>query len=275
MWTVTAKDAQIPALGFGTFTLQKDDCHRMVKAALDMGYRHIDTAQAYENEDAAGAAIRESGIGRGDIWLTTKVWPTRFRKGDLERSVDESLERLATDHVDLLLLHWPNPDIDLAETMQALCAVRKAGKAKHIGVSNFTVKLMSDAIAAADEPVAVNQVEYHPFLNQDPVLQKVRTEGMALTAYSPVAQGKIMGEPVLKQIGERYGKNEAQVTLRWLIQQEGVIAIPRTTKEAHAKSNLEVFDFELTDQEMADIRDLQRPDGRQINPANLAPKWDT
>lgn len=275
MWTVTVKDAQIPALGFGTFTLGKDDCHRMVKAALAAGYRHIDTAQVYENEDAVGAAIAEAGVPRDELFVTTKVWTTRFRGGDLQRSVDESLERLRLDHVNLLLLHWPNPDIDMAETVAALCDVKRSGKARHIGVSNFTVKLIAEAIAAADEPLVTDQVEYHPLLNQDPVLDKVRAEGMALTAYSPIAQGKVMTETTLKEIGAAHGKTPAQVTLRWLVQQDGVIAIPRSRSEDHARSNLDIFDFELSADEMAAIKDLQRPDGRQINPANLAPRWDT
>lgn len=275
MWTVTAKDARIPCLGFGTFTLKPDDCHRMVRTALREGYRHIDTAQAYENEEAVGAAIRESSVERDALWLTTKVWVSNFREGDLQRSVDESLRRLAQDHVDLLLLHWPHADVDLAETLGALCEVKRAGKARHIGISNFTVALMEEAIAKSDEPLVTNQVEYHPFLNQDPVLAKLRAEGMALTAYSPIAQGKVMGNETLKRIGGAHGKSEVQVALRWLIQQDGVCAIPRTRSEEHAKTNLEIFDFELSEDEMAAVKSLQTPDGRQISPEGLAPKWDT
>lgn len=275
MWTVTAKEAQIPALGFGTFTLPPEDCHRMVKAALREGYRHIDTAQAYENEQAVGEGIRDSGIGRDEIWLTTKVWVSNFRDGDLQRSVDDSLQRLAVDHVDLLLLHWPNRDVDLAETLDALAAVKRAGKTRHVGISNFTVDLIREAVRASSEPLVTNQVEYHPFLNQDPVLNAVRAEGMALTAYSPVAQGKVTGNETLKRIGRDHGKSEVQVALRWLVQQDGVCAIPRTRSEEHAKGNLEIFDFELSPEEMAAIKGLQTPDGRQISPAGLAPDWDT
>ncbi|WP_404379722.1 aldo/keto reductase [Caenispirillum salinarum] len=275
MWTVPAKDAQIPALGFGTFTLSPDDCHRMVKAALEIGYRHVDTAQVYDNEDAVGAAMGESPAPREDVWLTTKVWVDKFRDGDLQKSVDDSLKRLQTDYVDLLLLHWPNRDVPLEETLKALASVKRDGRARHIGLSNFTVSLMKQAFAATEEPLAVNQVEYHPYLNQDPVLDMVRAKGMALTAYSPVAQGKIMGDETLKRIGAKYGKNEAQVTLRWLIQQDGVVAIPRTKSKEHCKTNLEVFDFELTDDDMAEIKGLNRPDGRQISPQGLAPEWDT
>lgn len=275
MWTVNAKDARIPALGFGTFTLPPDDCHRMVKAALREGYRHIDTAQIYENEEAVGTGIRDSGIGRDDLWVTTKVWVSNFRDGDLQRSVDESLRKLALDHVDLLLLHWPNPDVDLAETLGALAAVKQAGKARHVGISNFTVDLLRRAVKLSPAPLVTNQVEYHPLLNQDPVLEACRAQGMALTAYSPVAQGKVLGEPVLQRIAEAHGKTPAQVALRWLVQQEGVCAIPRSRSEDHAKANLEIFDFELSDDDMRDITGLRRPDGRQISPDGLAPQWDT
>ncbi|EKV32894.1 oxidoreductase, aldo/keto reductase family [Caenispirillum salinarum AK4] len=275
MWTVPAKDAQIPALGFGTFTLSPDDCQRMVTAALEVGYRHVDTAQVYDNEDAVGAAMAQSPVPREDVWLTTKVWVDKFRDGDLQKSVDDSLKRLQTDYVDLLLLHWPNPDVPLEETLKALASVKRDGRARHIGLSNFTVALMKQAFAVTEEPLAVNQVEYHPYLNQDPVLDMVRAKGMALTAYSPVAQGNILGDETLKRIGDKYGKNEAQVTLRWLIQQDGVIAIPRTKSEEHCKTNLEVFDFDLTEEEMAEIKALHRPDGRQISPEGLAPEWDT
>lgn len=276
MWTVTARDAQIPALGFGTFTLVPDDCRRMVRAALDMGYRHIDTAQIYENEAAVGEALAEAGVARHDLWLTTKVWVSAFRDGDLQRSVDESLQRLRVDHVDLLLLHWPNPEVELAETLGAIAAVKRAGKARHIGISNFTVALTEQAVALSPEPLVTNQVEYHPYLNQDPVLAAARGHGMAVTAYSPIAQGAIMGDPVLKDIGAAHGgRSEVQVALRWLIQQDGVCAIPRTRSEDHARSNLDIFDFELSADEMAAIKALQRPDGRQISPDGLAPKWDT
>lgn len=276
MWTVTARDAQIPALGFGTFTLVPNDCRRMVRAALDMGYRHIDTAQIYENEAAVGEAIAGAGVPRNDLWLTTKVWVTAFRDGDLQRSVDESLRRLGVDHVDLLLLHWPNPEVDLAETLGAIAAVKRAGKARHIGISNFTVALTEQAVALSPEPLVTNQVEYHPYLNQDPVLAAARGHGMAITAYSPIAQGAIMGDPVLKDIGAAHGgRSEVQVALRWLIQQDGVCAIPRTRSEDHARRNLDIFDFELSADEMAAIKALQRPDGRQISPDGLAPEWDS
>lgn len=276
MWTVTARDTQIPALGFGTFTLVPNDCRRMVRAALDMGYRHIDTAQIYENEAAVGDAIVGAGVPRNDLWLTTKVWVTAFRDGDLQRSVDESLRRLRVDHVDLLLLHWPNPEVDLAESLGAIAAVKRAGKARHIGISNFTVALTEQAVALSPEPLVTNQVEYHPYLNQDPVLAAARGHGMAITAYSPIAQGAIMGDPVLKDIGAAHGgRSEVQVALRWLIQQDGVCAIPRTRSEDHARRNLDIFDFELSADEMAAIKALQRPDGRQISPDGLAPEWDS
>lgn len=265
--------ARIPAIGFGTFRLGSEDARRMVGEALALGYRHIDTAQMYGNEAGVGQGIADAGTAREDIFLTTKVWPDRFRAGELQRSADESLKRLNSDYVDLLLLHWPNPEVDLHETLDALMEVQARGKARHIGVSNFTNALLDDAVAFCGEGVLVtNQVEYHPFLTQQSVKTRLERYGMALTAYSPLAQGRVFGNAVLKEIGEAHGKNEAQVALRWLLEQ-GVVAIPRTTKAANARSNFEVFDFALSASETARIDDELQGDGRVVNPS-FAPQWD-
>ncbi len=275
MHNVEAKGASIPALGFGTFQLEPADAEAMVRYALDIGYRHIDTAQMYRNEEAVGAGIRSASVDRDDVFVTTKVWVDRFADGDLQRSVEESLRRLDMAAVDLVLLHWPNPDIPLAETLKALNEVREAGMTRHIGVSNFNVALIEEAVAQSPAPLVTNQVEYHPFLDQVPVRRALAGHGMALTAYCPLAQGKVFGEPTLEHIGERHGKNAGQVALRWLIQQEGVVAIPRSRHAEHVRSNLEVFDFALDDDEMAAIAGLASGRGRLISPSQLAPAWDT
>lgn len=274
MHTISANGAEIPALGFGTFELEAENALRMVGFALDIGYRHIDTAQMYGNEQAVGEALEHASVARGEVFVTTKVWPDRFRDGALQRSVEESLERLRSDYVDLLLLHWPNPEVPLRETLRALNEVHREGMARHIGVSNFTTSLIREAVALSDAPLAVDQVEYHPFLSQDTVRAELERHGMALIAYCPVAKGRVLGNDTLRRIGGEHGKNEIQVTLRWLLQQKRVAAIPRTRDEAHAEANLDIFDFELNPDEMHAIGALARRDGRITDPAGLAPRWD-
>jgi diketogulonate reductase-like aldo/keto reductase len=270
---VEAQGARIPALGLGTWQLDGDVARRMVGYALDLGYRHIDTAQMYGNEAEVGAAIESSAVAREQIWLTTKIWPDNFRAGALKRAAEESVRRLRTEP-DLLLLHWPNPSVPLEETMGALNKVKRRGLARHIGISNFTVALIRDALAASEEPLMVDQVEYQPYLSQSVVLEELRANGMALIAYSPLAKGRVFDDRTLARIGEHHGKNPGQVTLRWLIQQDGVCAIPRSSREAHAKANLEIFDFELSEAEMAQIFALAHAGGRQVQVAGFAPRWD-
>jgi 2,5-diketo-D-gluconate reductase B len=270
---VAVQDVHIPALGLGTAGLRGQVTQRMVSYALEIGYRHIDTAQAYRNEAGVGEAIGRSAVPRADIWLTTKIGPAHFRAGDLQRAVDESLRRLGTEP-DLLLLHWPSPTIPLRETIGALNEVKRRGLTKHIGVSNFTVALLREAQALTTEPLLVNQVEYHPYLSQQRVIEATRAGGMAIIAYSPLARGRVFRDPRLRRVGKRYGKTAGQVALRWLLQQDGIIAIPRSSREGHAKANLEVFDFELTPAEIATVGARASPGGRLIDPFWLAPAWD-
>ncbi len=275
MHVVEANGARIPALGLGTWELRGAVAIRIVETALAAGYRHIDTAQMYGNEREVGIALRASGLPREEVFLVTKVWPDRFRRGDLERSVAESLERLGTDYVDLVLLHWPSREVPLAETVAALVAVRARGLARHIGVSNFTVALLEEAVRlAAPVPLVTDQVEYHPFLAQGRVLAACRRHGMALTAYCPLARGRVLRNPVLQRIGRHYGKSPAQVALRWLVQQEGVVAIPRSSRPEHVRRNFEIWDFHLTEAEMAEIAALASPSGRIVDLPDLAPAWD-
>lgn len=246
----------------------------MVETALSLGYRHLDTASIYANEDSVGEAVTNSGVPRETIFLTTKVWPDCFRHGTFERSVSDSLRRLRTDYVDLLLLHWPNPEVPLAETIDALNSACEAGRTRHIGLSNFPTTQLEEAVRLSNRPLVMNQVEYHPFLDQSKVLHACRRHGLALTAYSPLAHGHVLANPMLRQIGEAHGRSPIQIGLRWLIQQEAVLAIPRSSSERHAASNLMIFDFELSAGEMSQISTLARTDGRFCSPPELAPQWD-
>jgi len=274
MITVTANGATIPALGFGTFRMSDPDVLRMVPHVLELGFRHIDTAQIYGNEAAVGEGLARSGIARADVFLTTKVWVENYRHDDFLVSVDESLAKLRTDYVDLLLLHWPNVSVPLADQIGALNEVRRSGRVRHIGVSNFTVALMKEAIRLSDAPLVTNQVEYHPYLDQTLVIEAARRAGLSITAYYGMADGRVFADPVLHEIGNRHGKSVAQVVLRWLLQQEGLVALSKTVTNARAAENLAVFDFELSDEEMAFIHALAKPDGRLVSPPGLAPEWD-
>lgn len=274
MHSVSANGANIPALGFGTFRMPNEDVLRILPQALKLGFRHVDTAQIYQNEAAVGAAVASSGVPRADIFLTTKVWVDRVGHKAFIASVDESLQKLKTDHVDLLLLHWPQSEMPLADRMGALNELRKAGKVKNIGVSNFSAALMAEAVKLSDAPIATNQIEYHPYLDQKKVLAEATRTGMSVTAYYLMADGKVPQDPVLKDIGSRHGKTAAQVVLRWAVQQKDVIALSKTATESRLRENFEIFDFALGEGEMAKIHKLARPDGRIVNPGHLAPDWD-
>ncbi|MGV1785140.1 MULTISPECIES: aldo/keto reductase [Agrobacterium] len=274
MFDVTAKGASIPVLGFGTFRIPGPDVLRIVPHALKAGFRHIDTAQIYGNEAEVGEAIAGSGVARSDIFLTTKVWVENYRHDAFLASVDESLKKLKTDYVDLLLLHWPNEAVTLAEQIGALNAVRDAGKVRHIGVSNFNTALMAEAVSLSKAPIVTNQIEYHPYIDQDMVIAAAKAAGMSVTGYYGMADGKVFADPVLKDIAASRGKSVAQVVLRWLVQQQGVIALSKTVSEARVDENLAIFDFTLSVAETDAIRALARPDGRIVSPDGLAPVWD-
>jgi 2,5-diketo-D-gluconate reductase B len=267
------KDTAIPTLGFGTWQLKDDECVKCVREALAIGYRHIDTAQAYENEEQVGQGIQDSRVQREDIFLTTKIWIENAHAQDVKSSLDGSLKRLNTDYVDLLLMHWPVEDVPFEETMRAFEDVQKAGKTKLIGVSNFTVSQMKQVKEELGIDIACNQVEYHPTLSQDPVLNFIRQHDMLMTAYSPLGRGEDLEEPTLKELAEKHDKSVGQVVLRWLIQQENVCAIPKSSNMGRIKENFEIFDFELDDKDMQKIFDLAREDSRLISP-DWAPEWD-
>jgi diketogulonate reductase-like aldo/keto reductase len=266
--------ARIPLIGLGTWDLRGRVCADMVEQALRLGYRHIDTAEMYDNEREVGEGLRAAAVPRDEVFVTTKVWPAHFAPGDLEQAAKDSLARLCLAEVDLLLLHWPNPKIPLADTLGALCEVKQAGITRHIGVSNFTVTLIAEAVRLASEPLVCDQIEMHPFLDQSKVVTACREQGMAVVAYSPIARGGAPKDAVLRRIGGAHGKTAAQVSLRWLVQQ-GIAAIPRTSKAERLKENLAIFDFELSPEEMAEITALAHRGGRLIDYAYAGtPTWD-
>ncbi len=274
MHSVNANGAQIPALGLGTWTLSGDDCAELVLRALSVGYRHIDTAAAYGNEKDVGVGLRASDVARDDVFVTTKVWWTDIAPGDLERSTEASLKHLGLDQVDLLLIHWPNPKIPLAGSIKALNAMKRTGLARHIGVSNFPTALLSQAIALSDEPLVANQVENHPYLDQRKVYRLCRDNGMALVSYCPLYRGgDLFSENAIRDAAARHGKTSGQIVLRWHVQQEGVVAIPRTTKIARLSENIAIFDFALSDEEMAAISALTGRNARLCD-FGFSPEWD-
>ena len=273
MQFVEAHGARIPTIGLGTMTLKEDVCVQAVKTALQVGYHHIDTAAFYGNEVENGAGLRASGVKREDVFITTKVRENNLLPENFNKSLDQSLKNLQLPYVDLLLIHWNNKDIPFSVSIPALCAAKKDGRAKHVGVANFTTKMLDEAWAVTTEPLVCNQIEMHPFINQDKVLAASKKHGMAVVAYCPIARGKVPGAEVLETIAKAHGKSSAQVSLRYLVQM-GVISIPRTATPDHLKQNLDVFDFKLSDAEMAELKKLNAANLRVVNPPH-APVWDT
>ena len=268
MNTFETKGFKIPIVGLGTWSLR--DPARIVEQAIRIGYRHIDTAQMYGNETEVGQGVRASGK-RAEVMITTKVQPTLLAPHDLERSVKESLAHLRLEVIDLLLIHWPNPRVPLSETLGAMAKMKRAGYVRAIGVSNFTVALLEEAVKIAPD-VVCNQIECHPFLNQDKVIEACKKNNLAVVAYSPVARGGALGNKVLESIGKAHGKTAAQVSLRFLVQQ-GIVVIPRTSRLERLEENFALFDFQLSDAEMNEIHTLSRRGGRIVD-WTWSPKWD-
>jgi 2,5-diketo-D-gluconate reductase B len=250
------KSEEVPSLGLGTWRLSGEECVWAVERALALGYRHVDTAQMYANEGEVGRSLRNSSVDREEIFLVTKVRTSSFSHNNVLRSTRESLKKLQTEYVDLLLMHWPNPSVPLGETLGAMRELQEEGSVKHVGVSNFPPSMVEEATEHAE--IFCNQVEYHPYRTQDELLGQAREMDYLLTAYSPVAKGRILNDATLREIGRAYDKTPAQVALRWLIQQEKVVAIPKAASEDHLRSNFEVFDFELSNEEMERVFELRR-----------------
>jgi len=251
--TVTIDGDDVPTLGLGTWRLTGETCYEAVRTALEMGYRHVDTAERYGNEAEVGRAIADSDVDRGDVFLTTKVWGFHASEPGVRRSARKSLERLGVDQVDLLLIHWPNPLVALSETLGALADCRTDGLTRHIGVSNYSQSRLQSAMAECDAPVFADQVQMHPHRPRRSLREFCREEDVMLTAYSPLMHGGAMNDHVLAEVASNYDKTPAQVCLRWVIQHENVVAIPKATSEAHQRENMDLFDFSLTDAEMARI----------------------
>ncbi len=270
--TKTIQGEVIPALGFGTFEITGPAGEAAIRTAIDLGYRQIDTAIRYGNEAEVGRAIRASGVPRGELFVTTKIWFNDLAPETVHRRVDESLDRLGLDQVDLLLVHWPTKDVPLAETLAAFAEEKRKGRTRLIGVSNFPVALLDEALEIHKAELFCNQVEYHPFLSQEKLLARMRRAGMLLNAYQPIARGKVFDNDLLNALGRKYGKSAGQVTLRWLVQQDGVGAIPRSSKPENMRANLEIFDFELSPEDMAAIHGLAR--GQRYSSFEWAPTWD-
>lgn len=272
MQFVESKGARIPLVGLGTWELRGRDCARLVQQAIKLGYRHIDTAQMYGNERDVGEGVRASGIRREEIFVVTKVSPENLAPGALTRSVRDSIGQLRLGEIDLLLLHWPNKEVPLKDTIEALVNVKRDGLVRHIGVSNYTVVLLEQADRLSEHRLVCNQIEMHPFLDQSKVVNACRALDMAVVAYSPIARGGAGHDAVLERIGKSHGKSAAQVSLRFLVQQ-GIAVIPRTSRVERLSENIDIFDFELTDAEMAQIRALAHADGRIVD-WSWSPQWD-
>ncbi len=272
MDTMETKGLTIPRLGFGTFRMPGAGCQEVVESALALGYRHIDTAAMYENEAAVGAAIRASGLPRGDIFVTTKVWRDQLAPRDVRHAFDSSLDKLKLDYVDLYMVHWPDPGMDLAATMKALETLVHAGRARGMGVCNFNLPMLHRAIEELNTPIAAVQVEYHPFLDQSKLLTYLRKHGIPLVAYAPLAQGRAAADETLSGIGRKHAVSAAQVALAWLLGQDGVIAIPKAQRTTSQQANLDALSVRLDDEDRQAIAGLPK-NLRFVQPA-FAPDWN-
>jgi 2,5-diketo-D-gluconate reductase B len=252
--------------------MQGTACQEAVESALALGYRHIDTAEMYGNEEAVGTAIAASGIARHELHVTTKVWHDHLAPDALARALDGSLQRLRLDHVDLNLVHWPARDMDLPATLAALMQSREVGRARAIGVANFTLPMLKHAIDEIGAPIACNQVEYHVFLDQTPMLNYLRSKEIPLVAYCPLAQGRAADSGDLVRIGEKYGVSASHVALAWLLGQDGVVAIPKAGRAISQRANLDALSLVLDDEDRQAIASLPKRE-RLVNPP-FAPRWD-
>jgi len=240
----------MPILGLGTWELRGGRCESTVREALELGYRHIDTAELYGNEAEIGRAIK--GTDRSQLFITSKVSNSNLRSENLAQACGASLDRLGTDYLDLYLVHWPNDKIPIENTMEAMQSLVAEGKVRSIGLSNFDVKRMKDAMSASKQPISNNQVEYHPYRPRKEIPQFCEEQGVTLTAYCPLARGKVLKDKTLKQIGRKYGKSQAQVSLRWLLQ-KGAVVIPKASSQEHLKANMDMDDWELSSEDIAAI----------------------
>tara|TARA_Y100000310_G_C20672175_1_gene810875 strand:- start:1220 stop:2032 length:813 start_codon:yes stop_codon:yes gene_type:complete len=259
-----SSDLQIPQLGLGTWQLTGEMCTQAVLKALELGYRHIDTAWIYDNQESIGKALQENTIDRKELFITSKVWRDQLQHDAVLSQCQETLASLKTDYLDLYLIHWPNNSIPLSETIRALNKLVDDGKIKNIGVSNFNIENCKTAVELSKHPITVNQVEYHPYLNQESLRTFCKDQNIVITAYSPLARGHVLTDSTIQEIAQKTGKSPCQVTLRWLIQ-KGLIVIPKASSEPHIRENLDVFDWELSSVDVEKINSLNK-DSREVNP---------
>ncbi|MDR6288194.1 2,5-diketo-D-gluconate reductase B [Inquilinus ginsengisoli] len=269
---IITRGVAIPRLGFGTFRMPGADAQPVIESALAIGYRHIDTAAMYENEAAVGAAIAASGIRRDDLFVTTKVWHDQLAPDALHRAFDASLRKLGLDHVDLYMIHWPSRDMDMAATLKALTSLQERGLTRAVGVCNFNLPMIRRAVEEIGAPIASVQLEYHPFLSQTSMLGYLREKGIPLTAYAPLAQGRAASDPTLAALGRKHGAGAAQMAVAWLLDQEGVIVIPKASRSESQKANLEACSIGLDDDDRTAIGALPK-DQRFVRPP-FAPDWN-
>lgn len=271
-----AGQANIPVLGLGTWQSTGQDCIDVVSQALKMGYEHIDTAQAYDNEVEVGQGIKQSGVARDKFFLTTKIFPDdlKFQPEKLHAAAKRSLENLDTDYVDLLLLHWPDDRVPLSETIPALCELQKQGLTRHIGVSNFNIANLIEAKKYADVPLVVNQVEFHPFIKQNTLQTFLNNHHILLEAYSPLARGDVFDNETIKEIADKHGVTPAQISLAWILSNKNRVAIPKTSNPDHLQGNLDAMNVQLSTEELEKIGSLARSDGRKIKHPDYSPEWD-
>lgn len=262
----------VPEIGLGTYKLHDRECERVIRTALDIGYRHIDTAQLYKNEREIGEALNVSNVPREDIFLSTKIWHTNLAADDVLQTTEESLRQMDTPYVDLLMIHWPNDQYDLRSTIESMLVLRDQGKALNIGVSNFPLHMLRKVKEEIRAPIFCDQVEFHPFIDQLDLLDYAIENDIMITAYSPLAKGRVIENKDLQEIARKYDKTPAQISLRWLIEQENVVAIPKASSEDHLRENFEVFDFYLEDEDFVRIDELEKST-RLVNPT-FAPRWD-
>ena len=268
--TLTVQGTEVPKVGFGTWQVTVRDAVEGVQDALALGYRHIDTARMYDNEAEVGEGLKASGVDRAEVFLTTKLWTSDFTRDRVVAATEDSLRKLQTDYVDLLLLHWPNPDVPVAEPVGAMAELRERGLIRHLGLSNHPSALVEEALRHG--PVFANQVELHPYLAQPVLLRQAREHDLLLEAYSPFAHGKLLDDPVLAEIGEAHGRSAGQVALRWLLDQPQVCVLPKASSHERRAQNIEIFDFELSEEQRNEVARLERG-LRTANPS-FAPEWD-
>ncbi|PTW59080.1 2,5-diketo-D-gluconate reductase B [Breoghania corrubedonensis] len=272
METLSTRGLEMPRLGLGTYRMAGEACAQAVEHALSLGYRHIDTAEMYENEEGVGAGLAVSSVPRADIFLTTKVWHDHLTRDGIRRALDGSLEKLKTDHVDLYLVHWPAPDMDMGEIFETMAALKEEGLIKAMGAANFTVDLMKSAVEEIGAPIACNQVEYHVKLDQSKLLGYLRAKDIPLVAYVPLGQGRLADEDGLVAVAEKHGASPAQIALAWLMDQDGVAAIPKAGRLESQQANLDALKITLDDEDRKVIAALPK-DQRYVDPS-FAPDCD-